>query len=105
MNNLTIRFSHNYTKLHNQKSAKLLASTIQKRSQMNADFILYDTVYFNEKGEKAYFDLSDETYIVLVFIGDKMIPFTTARPYTKEKYDHYYAKNLGKIFSIHVKGE
>jgi hypothetical protein len=39
--------------------------------------------------------------MVLVFVGDKLIPFTTVRRWTEEK-ERYYREGIGKVFQLVV---
>jgi hypothetical protein len=104
MTNLNIKFSHNYPKLHGQTKAVLLQIIIRDRKDLLDEFINYDTLYIMEdgpiKGSEAYYPLKPGKYMVLVFIGNKLIPFTTVRalwPLEKEKY---YREGIGKTFEI-----
>jgi hypothetical protein len=40
--------------------------------------------------------------MVLLFLGNDLIPFTTVRPYTKEKF-LYYNWRVGEVFDIIIK--
>ena len=42
--------------------------------------------------------------MVLLFLGNEYIPFTTVRRFTDEKF-RYYNSSLGKIFDIEFKSE
>lgn len=67
---MEIVFNHNYKKLHNQKTAVLAQTGAIKGKTITDDFIDYDTdrnFKINRKGN----------YLYLLFIGEKMIPFTT----------------------------
>ena len=86
---LNIKFSHNYPKLHSQKSARLVHIQLVNRTNMHNDFVQYDASYPDGNGEVGYYPLT----------GDKLIPFTTARQWTKEK-EQYYQTSLGKLFDI-----
>lgn len=92
-----ISFSHRYPKLHGQTFARLLLIELHEREELFPKFIEYDTVY-----DGGHYPLPLGTYMVLVFLGNDLIPFTTVRPWTKEKY-HYYKGGLGSIFEIRYK--
>jgi hypothetical protein len=98
---MEIRFSHNYPKLHNQTKANLLFIIKIHRSKLNPDFVEYDTVFADSNGIKSHFDLPYSDYLVLVFIGNKLIPFTTVRPYSQQKWN-FYKSNVRKWFEIVV---
>lgn len=107
---MQIKFSHDYPKLHGQKKARLLHVEMFYREELCEDFVEYDTRYhdmmamFPDKDGNCYghYPLPPGRYIVLVFLGDKLIPFTTVRPYRPEKLE-YYADHCRKIFDIVIK--
>ena len=90
---MRIGFSHNYSKLHNQTSAKLLNVEEVKKSDLDPDFIKYDT--------DGVFDLVYDTYLKLLLVGNKGIPFTTLRR-NVEHSQNKYCKHIGEIFEIYV---
>lgn len=94
----TIKFSHNYPKLHGQTSATLLA-VIPIRIDRNTprDLIEYDT-----KFDGGYFPLPTGDYIQLIFLGNLRIPFCTIRKaYPQSKVD-YYTAAIGETFEVVV---
>jgi len=93
---MQISFSHEYPKLHGQKSAILLAVEFCGRSDLTEKFIEYDTAYLG-----GNYPLPPAKYLVLVFLGDEMIPFTTVRRWTEEKFRYYY-NSIGKVFNMEV---
>jgi hypothetical protein len=93
--NLQIKFSHEYPKLHNQKSARLLAVEIAPVWDLLPDFVEYDTAY----GDGEHFVLPRGTIIVLTFAGNNRIPFTTLRSYGHQKYA-WYKSQIGQTFEI-----
>ena len=104
----TIKFSHHYPKLHGQTSAELLAVRTCTRDEMSAAFIEYDTAYEGEAGvvgPTMYYPLPRNKYMVLYFIGNERIPFTTVRRWTPEKCTYYY-EAVGQTFDIvHVEAK
>ena len=100
---MKISFSHDYPKLRRQVGATLISviSNVDY-SEFTDELLEYDTIYYDDDG-KHYYELKPGKYIVLVFIGEKLIPFTTIRPYNVEKSD-YYKSNIGNWFDIHIKG-
>lgn len=92
-----IGFSHRYPKLHGQTSARLISIELCERNELSPDFIIYDTSY-----DGGLYPLSPGRYMVLVFLGNKLIPFTTVRPWTKSKY-LYYKGGIGSEFEIRYK--
>lgn len=91
---MQIKFSHDYPKLHNQTSATLLDVILRDRSELTKNFIEYDTVYAG-----GHFPLPPGRYLVLLFLGNDLIPFTTVRPFTQEKF-LYYNRWVGDVFDI-----
>jgi hypothetical protein len=91
---LCIKFSHRYPKIHNQKTARLLSAERCNRDQLSDAFIEYDTVY-----DGGHFSLPLSDYILLVFLGNDHIPFTTARAFNDSDFRRY-KDSLGSVFSI-----
>ncbi len=97
----TIKFSHNYPKLHGQKTATLLAVLpIRIDKSTPKELLDYDTSY-----DGGRYPLPTGDYIQLVFIGDKRIPFCTIRrAYPPQKVD-YYNGSVGDVFAIEIAEE
>lgn len=115
-----IKFSHNYPKLWNQNSARLLDVQLIDANDINEDLREYDTKYI--KNINVCYDVTTFDYdyyplpkkgelIQLTFKGVKGIPFCTIRSRygydrtKKEKQDkwNYYNNLLGYWFDIVVK--
>lgn len=83
-----IKFNRNYKKLHNQTFALLLDIRVAKGKHLDKEFIEYDT-------ENEYKIEPEQKYLILYFIGDSKIPFTTLRKFNVEnvwkyeKNEHY----------------
>ena len=96
-----IKFSKEYVKLHGQTTAKLLAVYPQTINNTYKELIDYDTI----ATDGTRYELKPGKYILLVFIGDKHIPFTTIRSDKpamngmKSKWD-YYKEKIGEDFAI-----
>ena len=115
----TIKFSHEYPKLHGQTSAELLAVKPIRIDRDTPDELLeYDTTYYERLGyDKTYyasFDLSDVPtkkrfqlptgdYIQLIFLGNLRIPFCTIRKAWPPSKVEYYTAAIGETFAIVVK--
>ena len=93
----TIKFSHNYPKLHGQEDAVLIKVHIINHNQLSAKLIMYDT----DKGDGTYYVLPNTKLIYLLFEGGEGIPFTTIRRYTEGKLK-YYQLSIGHLFKIEV---
>ena len=104
-----INFSHNYIKLQDQTSATLLAVFPLKLSRNDVShnslsqfFIDYDTAI----KDGGNYKLRSGEYVVLLFLGNKSIPFTTIRSrigmYGLNK-EEYYTKHIGEEFEIVIK--
>lgn len=91
---MQIKFSHSYPKLHDQKSALLVAVELRGRSDFSEKFIEYDTAF-----NGGHYPLPPAQYMVLVFLGNELIPFTTVRRWTEEKF-RYYHSAIGQTFEI-----
>lgn len=100
-----INFSHNYMKLQDQTSATLLAVfplKLSRNDESHTPLIAYDTAI---KGGGNY-KLRSGEYVVLLFLGNNGIPFTTIRSrigmYGLNK-EEYYTKHIGEEFVIAIK--
>lgn len=106
-NRPAIKFSHNYPKLHGQKSAYLLAvEPITIDANTPEELLEYDTT----TTEGTRFPLKHGEYIQLIFIGcDYRIPFCTIRArdhwFNGQKSDKfsYYRSKIGQIFNIDIR--
>lgn len=98
---MQIKFSHKYPKLHNQTSARLVHIITRDRSELPDTFVEYDTVYnFGELYDDTdHYPLPNGKYMILVFVGNEFIPFTTVRRWTEEKF-RYYNNNIGNMFEV-----
>lgn len=100
---MNIKFSHHYPKLHSQTSARLLDVIIKTKNELSGYFINYDTKYIEPEGcfpaVEKYYELPTGKLLVLVFIGDKLIPFTTVRRWIPKK-EEYYRNAIGQTFQI-----
>ena len=100
-----IKFSHDYVKLHDQHHARLLAVfkiNICKKSLESDPLLLYDTLTVSG----TRFHLGAGQHVLLLFLGDKGIPFTTIRPRRNRRgMDKltYYHDLIGEDFEITIK--
>lgn len=91
-----IRFSHEYTKLHGQTSAELLAVRPLKIDEHTPPELLeYDTSY-----DGGRYPLRSGNYLQLVFLGNLLIPFCTIRSAYPQSKVAYYLRSVGKVFQI-----
>lgn len=98
--NKQIKFSHHYPKLHQQKTAELLAVKVTTKDRLSKEMLEYDTYWCEPNdGDKGYYELPPGKLLVLIFYGDKGIPFTTIRRQTVEK-EIYYRGCIGAWFDI-----
>lgn len=91
----TVKFNHNYSKLHGQKSGFLCWVTpFLMDKNFTDEAYQYDTdgKYPLEKGK---------IYMQLVFLGDKEIPFTTYREDNLENRIKYVG-HVGELFEFEV---
>ena len=101
----TIKFSHDYPKLHGQYSAELLAVRPIKINAHTPDELLgYDTSYWDEVtpggSVKAHYPLPMGDCIQLIFLGNVRIPFCTIRSAYPPNKVEYYKQAVGKVFTI-----
>ena len=100
MSNPKIKFDHNFTKLHGQKTANLRYMENTGLNMLTPEAVIYDTEYV-ENGELKHSRIHNGQLIRLEFFGDKGIPFTTYRKYRKSSFNKYY-RDLGQVFDIVV---
>ena len=92
----TIKFSHDYPKLHGQASAELLAvRPIKIDAHTPQELLDYDTTY-----DGGRFPLKSGEYIQLVFLGNLRIPFCTIRSAYPETKVAYYRNAVGQTFTV-----
>ena len=94
-----IKFTDNMPKLHNQQTAKLIYWSALRGYQLKQypDFWKFDTL----KSDNTYYKLRlEENYLVLFFVGDKGIMFSTIRKLNSE--NRHYISDIGKEFKIEV---
>jgi len=98
-----IKFSGEYRKLHGQTEATLLfVREIRIDSLTPKVFLDYDTT----RTDGSTYELKDGQYILLVFLGNLGIPFTTVRSLWG-KYGNklkYYKALIGQEFAVEVSG-
>lgn len=102
---MQIKFNDNYPKLHGQKSAKLLMclSDIPEkllRTKLR-DLFFYDTLRNDGKFYQSWH--VGQKFLLLLFLGDKGILFTTLRADNDENRDKY-AGAVGEEFEIIIEG-
>lgn len=97
-----IVFNNKYPKLHRQRHARLLAvitgfsgELLQSRFP---DFMFYDT----RRDDGRFHDIKpDESYILLLFEGEKGILFSTFRKDNEENFVKYNT-SIGQLFKIKI---
>lgn len=94
MSTKEIHFKKNFSKLHNQTQALLIRIIEKKGTDLCQDFIEYDT-------DNQYPIDKNQYYLVLYFIGNKLIPFTSIRKYNDENLLKYV---FGAEFNIIIDG-
>ena len=92
----TIKFSHEYPKLHGQTSAELLAvRPIKIDAHTPKELLEYDTTY-----DGGRYPLKSGDYFQLIFIGNLRIPFCTIRSAYPPSKVRYYRNAVGQTFDI-----
>lgn len=95
----TIKFSGDYPKLHGQKEATLVAvAKIKIDKNTPQELLEYDT----KKSDGTYYELKSGTYMQLIFLGDKCIPFCTIRSMYPTHKVEYYKAAIGQRFNIQI---
>lgn len=97
-----ICFDNNYPKLNNQKHARLVFVIQGLLGEMLLknfpDLTYYDTL----RDDGVYYDIkNDESYMLLFFIGEKGIMFSTLRKQNEENAI-LYAESIGENYKIKI---
>lgn len=97
-----ILFDNNYPKLHNQKHARLVMVIQGLLGEMLLknfpDLTFYDTL----RDDGRYYDIKpEESYMLLIFIGNKEIMFSTLRKQNEENAI-LYAESIGEVYNIKI---
>ena len=101
----SIEFNNNYPKLHNQTAAELLLVINDVSGAMLNTICEHLTKYDTLRGDGKYYHIeNDQVFMILVFLGDKGIPFTSIRKMSQENIDKY-CDSVGEVFLIDVKEE
>lgn len=104
MSELKILFDNDYPKLHGQKQAKLLMSIGDVSEALLrtkfADLLDYDTQRSDGKFYRSW--QVGEKFLLLLFLGDKGILFTSLRK-NNEENRNIYNNSVGDIFEIIIK--
>lgn len=96
-----IKFSHDYPKLHGQRSAVLMQVFVVSKHNLSKSFLAYDTVFVNTNtNHLEFFKLEGTKFLVLLFMGEKHIPFTTIRAAWPPSKETYYRNNIDCTFDI-----
>lgn len=92
----TIRFSHEYPKLHGQTSAELLAvRSLKVDAHTPKELLDYDTTY-----DGGRYPLRSGEYIQLIFLGNLRIPFCTIRNAYPPSKVRYYRGSVGRCSGL-----
>lgn len=97
-----IVFDNNYPKLNDQKAARLVMviQDISGEMLLNnfSDLTFYDTL----REDGRYYNIKPELdYMLLLFVGNKNIMFSTLRKQNKENAI-LYAESVGEMFNISI---
>lgn len=100
----TIKFSHDYPKLHRQTTAELLAvRPIRIDRDTPIELLNYDTAYFAEHNPfPQFYPLPTGNYLQLIFLGNLRIPFCTIRKAWPSSKVKYYTSAVGETFAIEI---
>ena len=97
-----IKFNDNFPKLHNQKQARLVMVIQEISGEMLfrnfSELLSFDT----RRSDGKYYDFDwEKEYMLLLFVGDKDIMFSTLRKQNEENAI-LYAESVGDLFKITV---
>lgn len=97
-----LEFKYNMPKLCNQRKAKLVYHNVITMIGLEKykDLLKYDL----DKGDGKDFQLDNsQYYLILLFVGDKGIMFTSLRKYNSENIAKY--ADIGKEFVIEIEND
>lgn len=97
-----ILFDNNYPKIHNQKHARLVMGIQGLLGEMLLknfpDLTFFDTL----RDDGIYYDIKpEESYMLLLFVGDKEIMFSTLRKQNEENAI-LYAESVGEVYRLKI---
>lgn len=100
----TIKFDNDYPKMYSQRAGRLLAVFNDLSGQLLLrkfpDLVSYDTL----RDDGRYYAIKpEESYMLLMFEGDRGILFTTFRKQNAENADKYNSR-IGCVFKFEVEG-
>lgn len=105
-----ISFAHNFIKLDEQKTAELVRVKIISRTELDEETVIANTQYYENhevpnsdtpiRGIKCS-HIPNGSLLLLVFLGDRNIPFTTLRQFKDATWKRYKSM-LNHIFEIVV---
>lgn len=97
-----IRFDNNYPKLHNQTEARLLMVIQDISGEMLLNNFPDLTSWDSLRDDGRYYNIAPEKdYMLLLFVGDKNIMFSTLRKQNEENAI-LYAESVGDVFKIAI---
>jgi len=100
-----IKFNNQYPKLHNQKTARLLMVIQEISGELLNNEFFYLMKYDSLRDDGLLYNIKpDENYMLLLFLGDENILFTTLRKQNEENAI-LYAESVGDVFIITVETE
>lgn len=98
-----ISFNNDYPKLHNQATAELLLVINDVSGAMLNTICERVTKYDTLRNDGKYYHIdNNQDFMILVFLGNKGIPFTSIRKMNQENIDKY-CDSVGEVFLIDVK--
>ncbi len=98
-----IEFNNDFPKLHNQKAARLLMVIQDISGELLCNNFYYLMKYDSLRSDGLLYNIKpDENYMLLLFLGDKNILFTTLRK-QNEKNVELYAESVGVVYDIKIK--
>lgn len=101
-----ISFDENYPKLHNQTVAKLLLTVTNVSGQLlKRGTLKYVTEFDTLRSDGRHYHIDEKKeYMILLFLGNKRILFTSIRAQNNENTEKY-CNSVGECFSISIGGK
>jgi hypothetical protein len=98
-----VKFTAPFVKIRRQTKAKLIFISVIDADSLHPDFVEYDSLFYNHKFQPRHMSLDflSGKILLLVFLGNKMIPFATVRPYTESR-EKFYRSILGKTVDVRI---
>lgn len=97
-----IKFDNNYPKLHGQQLARLVMAIQEIEGSMLLNNFEHLTAFDTIRDDGKFYNIDpDKEYMLLLFVGEKNIMFSTLRKQNGENAI-LYAESVGEVFKITI---